>query len=145
MSRRTFSQEFKDRAIRLARLQVEGDDRSETRRFTDVADQFKISETTVRNWVRQAEIDEGLREGTPKATAKEMAELQAENAELRQTVEILKAAASFFAREYDPRPTRSAASAPSTSNGSESYRSAELRHPCYSSLGPLSSRRPAGS
>ena len=125
MSRRTFSQEFKDRAIRLARLQVEGDDRSETRRFTDVADQFKISETTVRNWVRQAEIDEGLREGTPKATAKEMAELQAENAELRQTVEILKAAASFFAREYDPRPTRSAASSPNTGNGSESYRSAE--------------------
>ena len=125
MARRTFSPEFKDRVIRLARLQVAGDDRSETRRFTDVAAQFKIAPKTVWTWVRQAEIDEGLREGTPKLTAEEIAELRAENAELRQTVEILKAAAAFFARECDPQPTRYADSSPRNGSGSESYRSAE--------------------
>ena len=109
----------------MARLRVEGDDRSESQRFAAVAQQFGITRETVRNWVRQAQIDDGEREGVPTAAAKEIAELKARNAELEATVEILKAAASFFAREYDPRPTRSAASSPSTSNGSESYRSAE--------------------
>ena len=125
MSRRTFSPETKAKVVRLARLRVAGDDRSDTARQKEVAKQFGIALATVARWVRQAEIDEGLREGTPTAVSAEMAELRARNAELEQTVEILKAAAAFFAREYDPRPTRSANSSPSTPNGSESYRSAE--------------------
>ena len=76
-------------------------------------------------WVRQAEIDAGEREGIPTAAEQEIAELKARNAELEVTIEILKAAASFFAREYDPRPTRPTGSSTSTGNGSESYRSAE--------------------
>jgi transposase len=99
---------MRERVVRLARYPVKGDDRSETRRFEQVAQQFGISVQTVRNWVRQVEIDEGLREGVPTAAAKEIAELRARNAELEATVEILKAAASFFARECDPRPTPSA-------------------------------------
>jgi transposase len=81
--------------VRLARLRVDGDDRSDTARFTEVAKQFGISVSTVSNWVRQAEIDEGLREGTPTAVAAELTELRARNAELEQTVEILKAAAAY--------------------------------------------------
>ena len=119
------SPETRERVVRLARLRVEGDDRSETRRFAEVAKQFGISVATVSNWVRQAEVDAGEREGIPTAAAQEIAELRARNAELEATVEILKAAASFFAREYDPRPTRCADSSPNTRNGSESYRSAE--------------------
>jgi transposase len=83
-----------------------------------------MSRQTVRLWVRQAEIDEGLREGVPLAAAQEIAQLRARNAELESTVEILKAAASFFARECDPRLTTSAGSSPGTTNGSESHRSA---------------------
>jgi len=94
-------------------------------RHAAVAEQFGVTRESVRRWVRQAEIDEGLREGVPTVAAAEIAELRARNAELEATVEILKAAASFFAREYDPRPTRSAGSSPSTGTGSESYRSAE--------------------
>jgi transposase-like protein len=90
-----------------------------------VGKQFGVSGETVRNWVRQAQIDDGEREGVPRATLAEIAQLRARNAELEATVEILKAAASFFAREYDPRPTRSAGSSTSTATGSESYRSAE--------------------
>jgi transposase len=90
-----------------------------------VAVQFGITRETVRRWVRQAEIDAGEREGVPTAVAAEMAELRARNAELENTIEILKAAAAFFAREYDPQPPRSTGSSSSTGNGSESYRSAE--------------------
>ena len=109
----------------MARMRVEGDNRSEWRRFADVAKQFGMTTEAVRLWVRQAEIDEGLREGASSAEKAEIAELRARNAELEATVEILKAAAAFFAREYDPRPTPSAGSSASTANGSESYRSAE--------------------
>jgi len=79
----------------------------------------------VSHWVRQAEIDAGEREGVPTATGEEIAALRARNAELEATVEILKAAAAFFARECDPRPIRSVDSLPNTANGSGSYRSAE--------------------
>ena len=124
MSRRTFSPETKAKVVRLARVRVDGDDRSDTARQKEVAKQFGVAVSTVARWVREAEIDEGLREGTPSAVSAELVELRARNAELEQTVEILKAAAAFFAREYDPPPPRSADSSPNTPNGSGSYRSA---------------------
>jgi transposase len=125
VGRKTFSPETMAKAVRLARLQVAGDDRSKTARQAAVAKQFGVTTETIGRWVRQAEIDEGLREGVPSAAAAEIAELRARNAELEQTIEILKAAAAFFAREYDPQPTRSADSSPKNGSGSESYRSAE--------------------
>jgi transposase len=122
---RRVSPEQRERIVRVARLRVPGDDRSEWRRFAEVASQFGVSQESVRMWVRQAEIDAGEREGIPTAAEQEIAELKARNAELEVTIEILKAAASFFAREYDPRPTQPTGSSTSTGNGSESYRSAE--------------------
>ncbi len=124
MGRNYYSPETRDRVVRLARMEIAGDERSETRRFTDLAKKFGMTPETVRNWVRQAEIDEGLREGIPTAAQQEIAELRARNAELETTIEILKAAAAFFARECDPRPSISADSSPKTTNGSESHRSA---------------------
>lgn len=59
---------------------------------------------TLRKWVRQAEVDAGDKECTTTASAKEIRELKRKNAELEQTVEILKAAASFFVRASNPRP-----------------------------------------
>jgi transposase len=110
MGRRKLSAEARERVVRLARSRVAGDDRSETQRFADVAGQYGLSPQTVRNWVRQAEIEAGERQGVPLAVQAEMTELRARNAELEATVEILKAAAAFFAREYDPRPPTSAGS-----------------------------------
>jgi transposase len=89
-----------------------------------VAQQLGMTPEVVRRWVRQAQIDDGEREGVPTATAAEIAALRARNAELETTVEILKAAAAFFARECDPPPPRSAGSSSSTPTGSESHRSA---------------------
>ncbi len=56
-----------------------------------------------RSWVKQAEIDGGLRPGIITDERQQIAELEKENRELRRANEILKAAAGFFAPELDPR------------------------------------------
>lgn len=60
---------------------------------------------TVRQWVRQAEIDAGARDGVSSEESAEVKRLRRENAELRRANAILKAASSFFAAELD-RPSR---------------------------------------
>jgi transposase len=57
---------------------------------------------TLRVWIRQSEVDAGEAAGVATATACELRELKRKNAELERTIEILKAATSFFARECDP-------------------------------------------
>jgi transposase len=61
-----------------------------------------MSAETLRKWLRQAEVDAGQAPGVPTETAREIRELKRKNAELERTIEILKAATSFFARECDP-------------------------------------------
>jgi transposase len=63
-----------------------------------------MSSETLRRWVRQAEVGEGTAPGVTGAESAEIRELRRRNRELEQTMEILKAAASFFVRECDPRP-----------------------------------------
>jgi transposase len=58
---------------------------------------------TLRKWLRQAEVDDGRVEGTTTAAAREICELKRKNAELEQTIEILKAATSFIVGQSDPR------------------------------------------
>jgi transposase len=53
--------------------------------------------------VMRARIDAGERDGVPTDTARELRVLKRKNRELEETIEILKAATSFFARESDPR------------------------------------------
>ena len=62
---------------------------------------------SLRNWVRQAEVDTGARPGVSTSESEEVKRLKRENAELRRANEILKAAASFFAAELDRPHTRS--------------------------------------
>jgi transposase len=118
-----YPQHTRERAVRLFRERAEGDDRTDAERLRDISSKLGMNKETLRQWVYQAEVDEGLREGVSSATQAEVAELRRKNAELEQTVEILKAAASFFARECDPLRPSSADSSPSTGNGSESHRS----------------------
>jgi transposase len=74
--------------------------------ITSIAGKFGMTPETVRNWVRQAEIDRGHRPGTTTEEAERIRELERENRELRRANEILKAASAFFARELDPQPPR---------------------------------------
>jgi transposase len=60
---------------------------------------------SVRAWVRQADIDEGVTAGTSSAEAERIKRLEQENRELRRANEILKRASAFFAAELD-RPQK---------------------------------------
>ncbi|MGH3163796.1 MAG: transposase [Streptosporangiaceae bacterium] len=91
--RRAFTPEFKAEIVELCQR---GD-----RSAGQVARDFDLTETAVREWVRQAERDAGSRQdgGLTSAERKEMAQLRAENRRLREDVEILKRATAFFAKE----------------------------------------------
>ena len=93
--------ETKAKAVRLVRDHV-GDYDSEWAAITAVAGRLGMSAETLRKWVRQAEIDAGSAAGVTTESVKEIRELKRKNAELERTIEILKAATSFFVRECDP-------------------------------------------
>ncbi len=61
------------------------------------------SRRRLRRWLRQAEVDAGNVDGVSTMAARELRELKRKNAELKRTIEILKAATSFFVRESDPQ------------------------------------------
>lgn len=63
------------------------------------------SPETLRTWVKQAEIDAGNRGGLTSDNLDELRRLKRENAELKRTNGILKAASAFFAAEFD-RPLK---------------------------------------
>jgi transposase len=75
------------------------------RKIPEVTRQLGIgSPETLRKWVRQAEQERGLKPGP---TTEELAEIKAlrkEVADQQRTIDILKAATTFFALEADPRP-----------------------------------------
>ena len=62
-----------------------------------VADQLGIHPEALRTWVRQAEIDGGLRPGTTSDDSSRIVELEREVRELRRANEILRTSAAFFA------------------------------------------------
>jgi transposase len=96
-----YDQETRARAIRLVREHA-GDYPSEYAAITAVARRLGMTAETLRKWIRQAEIDEGQASGVTSEATREIRELKRKNRELEQTIEILKAATSFFAREHDP-------------------------------------------
>ncbi len=92
----------KDRAVRLFREHRDDYD-SEWAAMRAIAGRLGMSAETLRKWVRQAEVDAGEAAGTSSQEKRELRELRRKTRELEQTIEILKAATSFFARECDPR------------------------------------------
>lgn len=75
---------------------------SEWAAMREISSRLGMSAETLRKWVRQAEVDAGETPGVTSAAAREIRELRRKNKELEQTIEILKAATTFFARECDP-------------------------------------------
>lgn len=66
-----------------------------------VADQLGYGGESVRAWVRQADIDDGVKTGVTTDEQTRMRELEQEVRELKRANEILKRAASFFGAELD--------------------------------------------
>lgn len=93
---RKYSEELRDRATRMA-LDARRDPATGPGAIKRVADQLGVHPEALRTWVRQAEIDDGVRAGTTSEDAKLLAELERENRELRRANEILRTASAFFA------------------------------------------------
>jgi transposase len=96
---RKYPPEFRERAVRLVR------EDGQHGAIARIADQLGVNRETLRNWVRQAQVDDGERSGTTSDEAEELKRLRKENAELKRANAILKSASAFFAAELD-RPQR---------------------------------------
>jgi transposase-like protein len=94
--------ELRAKAVRLVQEHRQ-DYPSVTAASLAVARQLGLGKETVRRWVVQADVDDGARPGTPTKESAEIKRLKAENRRLREDVEILRAATTFFAGELDSR------------------------------------------
>ena len=77
----------------------------------ELAREFEPTAQAIRNWVRQADRDEGRRvDGLTTVEREELRRLRRENRQLRVEREILAKAAAWFARETESVPPRSSSS-----------------------------------
>ena len=89
---RPHPREFRQRAIELARLKEKP--------VTQIAADLGISDSCLRNWVRQADLDEGRRaDGLTTAEREELVQLRKDLRVAKLENEILKRAAAYFAAE----------------------------------------------
>jgi len=89
--RRSFTKAFKAEVVELVRQPGNS--------AASVARDLDLTETAVRAWVKQADVDDGYREGMTSAQLAELAQLRKEVRVLREERDILKRATAFFARE----------------------------------------------
>ena len=93
-----YAPEYRQRIIELAQA---------GRSVSELARQFEPTVETIRAWVKQAELDEGLRtDGLTTDEHAELNRLRRENRVLREEREILKKAAAWFAQETGTTPSR---------------------------------------
>jgi transposase len=94
-SRPPYPEEFRREALELLKLTGKP--------VSQVTKDLGVSEQTLFNWRRQAQIDEGKREGLTTEEREELRRLRKEVRKLEMEKEILKEAAVFFAKETDGR------------------------------------------
>jgi len=101
-TRRGYSEEFQRQMIRLVRA---------GRSPEDLGREFEPSAQSIRNWVKQSELDEGSRtDGLKTEEREELTRLRRENARLKEEREILSKAAAWFAQETQSKPNGSSRS-----------------------------------
>jgi transposase-like protein len=83
--------EFRHRAVELARLREKP--------IAEIAKDLGISESCLRNWMNQADINEGVKEGLTTDERAELVRLRREVRVKDMEIEILKRASAYFARE----------------------------------------------
>ena len=95
---RRHSPEEKAAAVRMVRT-LRAESGTEHGTVHRVARQLGYGIESVRAWVRQADIDEGMKQGLTGDERAELVRLRRENRSLREDVEVLKRATAFFAQE----------------------------------------------
>jgi transposase-like protein len=90
-----FPAEFKRDVVRVARR---GD-----LLLSEVAADFDVSPESVRRWMRQADIDDGVKDGLTSAEQQEVVRLRREIRKLEVENEILRRAAAYFAKDALPK------------------------------------------
>jgi transposase len=88
-ARRSFTDDYKREVVELYR--------TSDKTIAQIARDLDLSETALRRWVAQAEVDAGHREGLTTAERAELAQLRKEVRVLREERDILKRATAFFA------------------------------------------------
>ena len=83
--------EFRQRAVELARMR--------DKPIARIAEDLGISESCLRNWMVQSDINDGRREGLTTDERAELVKLRRDKRVLEMEVEILKRASAYFARE----------------------------------------------
>lgn len=97
--RKRYSAELQQQMVRLVRT---------GRTPEELGREFEPSAQAIRNWVKQAELDEGTRtDGLKTEEREELARLRRENARLKEEREILSKAAAWFAQETEKKSKRS--------------------------------------
>lgn len=98
MGKHRYPEEYRKRLIELVRA---------GRSPESLAEEFDPSPQTIRNWVKQADFDEGRRgDGLTTEERAEITRLRRENKRLREERNILKKAAAWFARESESTPKK---------------------------------------
>ncbi len=99
-----YAPEVRERAVRMVR-EHEREHASQWAAIVSIAEKIGCSGETLRNWVRQAERDDGRRPGLTTDEQQRLKELERENRELKRANEILRKASAYFAQaELDRRP-----------------------------------------
>lgn len=91
-----YPKEFKDDVVRVAR------DRSPGETLEQIATDFGVHPITLSKWLKQADIEDGIKPGVTGDQAAELRELRRRNRRLEQEVEVLRRAAAYLSQAHLP-------------------------------------------